>query len=137
MNLKGLIKISDSKSFKEKFFTCEGRLNRKPFILRIVVIWILTMIIQEIIGAVIDPETSPFAFLGVYLVLSMPILVSSIMITIRRLHDTEHSGWWWLAMMIPIVNLYVIYLTYFKKGTAGYNHYGADPIVDGKGEDII
>lgn len=113
--------------FFDKFFTYERRLNRKPYILRIWILCVISLIIQLVLGT-----DSPLS-----LVITLPLTVSSIMMTIRRLHDTEHSGWWYLTMFIPIFNLYTLYLTIFKKGTEGYNSFGADPIVDGKGEDVL
>jgi uncharacterized membrane protein YhaH (DUF805 family) len=45
----------------------------------------------------------------------------------RRLHDTGASGWWILLSLIPLVNLYFLYLMMFKRGDAGANEYGAPP----------
>ena len=42
------------------------------------------------------------------------------------LHDTNRSGWYLLIGLIPIVNLYLIYLM-FKEGDTGANQYGPDP----------
>ena len=125
------------KTFKDKFFAYEGRLNRKAFIIRALIIWVLSIIIQAIVGAVFDPQRSLEAFMGVYLVVSLPLTVSAIMMIIRRLHDTDHSGWWWFILIIPLANIYGLYLLYIKKGTEGLNRFGANPIVNGKGEDVV
>lgn len=54
-------------------------------------------------------------------------IIPLISIAIRRLHDSDRSGWFYLLVLIPLVNFYVLYLTIIK-GTAGANRFGADPL---------
>lgn len=54
---------------------------------------------------------------GIY---SLAVLLPSIAVGVRRMHDTDHSGWW---IIVPIVNL-VFALT---EGTRGPNRFGSDP----------
>ena len=51
---------------------------------------------------------------------SLAIIVPSIAVGVRRMHDTNHSGWW---LHLPIVNL-VFACT---EGVRGPNEYGPDP----------
>ena len=51
---------------------------------------------------------------------SLAVLVPSVAVGIRRMHDTDHSGWW---ILLPFVNLYFACLD----GTPGVNRFGADP----------
>ena len=48
------------------------------------------------------------------------LLVPSLAVAIRRMHDGDHSGWW---ILCPIVNL--VYL--IAEGTRGGNRFGPDP----------
>ena len=111
-------------NIKEKFFNYEGRLNRKPFILRVLVICILSGIIGCIVNEIFNASIRDQACF----LLTLPLSVSGVMLTIRRLHDTDHSGWWWFTGLIPFLNFYTIYLVYFKRGTSGDNRFGADPL---------
>jgi uncharacterized membrane protein YhaH (DUF805 family) len=44
----------------------------------------------------------------------------------RRLHDTNKSGWWWLLLPLPVVNLaYLVWL--IDDGDPGRNRFGSDP----------
>ena len=55
------------------------------------------------------------------------IYVASTSLVIRRLHDVDRSGWWYLIIFtgIGIIPLLVWYCT---KGTTGDNRFGKDPL---------
>ncbi len=64
-------------------------------------------------------------FLG-YLVMLIP----SIAVAVRRLHDTGKSGWWYLLRVIPFVasvGSIVLLVFYCIEGDRGQNEYGPDP----------
>ncbi|WP_373355092.1 DUF805 domain-containing protein [Pseudoroseicyclus sp. CXY001] len=46
---------------------------------------------------------------------------------VRRLHDTNRSGWWWWIWVIPFVGLIVLIVFYATEGTRGANRFGPDP----------
>ena len=50
----------------------------------------------------------------------LAIIIPSIACGVRRMHDTDHSGWW---LIVPIVNLVFA----CSEGTAGPNRFGPDP----------
>jgi uncharacterized membrane protein YhaH (DUF805 family) len=51
-----------------------------------------------------------------------------IAIAVRRLHDTDRSGWWIFLFLIPIVGAIVLIIWFCSKGTDGPNRFGADPM---------
>jgi uncharacterized membrane protein YhaH (DUF805 family) len=54
-------------------------------------------------------------------------LLPSIAVGVRRLHDTERSGWWYLLIFIPIAGAIVLIVFLALEGTVGANSYGEDP----------
>ncbi|QLR72980.1 DUF805 domain-containing protein [Citrobacter freundii] len=48
-------------------------------------------------------------------------------VTVRRLHDTNRSGWWYLLAFIPLVGDLVLFIFMCLKGTEGENRFGKDP----------
>ncbi|MCR4572215.1 MAG: DUF805 domain-containing protein [Lentisphaeria bacterium] len=54
-------------------------------------------------------------------------LIPSIAVCIRRLHDINKSGSYFLIILIPIVGGILLVLDYCKEGTMGPNQYGNDP----------
>jgi uncharacterized membrane protein YhaH (DUF805 family) len=55
------------------------------------------------------------------------VLLPSLGVEIRRLHDTNRTGWWVLLAVIPIVGAIVLIVFFALAGTAGPNRYGAEP----------
>lgn len=54
-------------------------------------------------------------------------LVPAFSVTVRRLHDTDHSGWLVLLNYLPPLNLVIIAFACMR-GTIGANRYGIDPL---------
>jgi uncharacterized membrane protein YhaH (DUF805 family) len=59
--------------------------------------------------------------------LSLALLLPYLGIAVRRLHDTDRSGWWILIGLVPIVGIILLIVWYCTAGTAGPNTYGPDP----------
>ena len=57
-------------------------------------------------------------------------LIPNVATTVRRLHDIGKSGWWYLLIGIPFINLYVVYLLLLS-GNKGENIYGPTEQFDG------
>lgn len=91
-----------------KYFCFEGRARRSEFWY----FWLLSFILGLI------PVINWIA--------GIALLIPSLAVAIRRLHDTNRSGWWFLLFLIPLVNLVLIYF-YICEGTKGDNNFGPDP----------
>ena len=61
---------------------------------------------------------------GVGALVWLAIIVPMIAVTVRRLHDTDRSGWWYLLMLVPIVGL-VGAGVHAAPSTPGDNRFGA------------
>jgi len=103
----------------------EGRASRSEywyFILFNVIITIVLMVIENTIGL-----TSGGGLGILSMLYSLAVLIPGLAVGIRRLHDTDRSGWWMLLALVPIVSLVLIVFFIFK-GTEGDNQYGASPL---------
>ena len=131
-------------NLEEKYFSTEGRLNRKPFIHYIIFLIVISLAFIGIITLLGLASALSIAILGENVndlnVLSqievIPILLILIILflplnflMIRRLHDLNFSGWW---IIFPIVFpfgyfIFILYLI-LAKGTNGPNKYGENPL---------
>jgi len=55
-------------------------------------------------------------------------IVPDLAVTVRRLHDTESSGWWILLALIPLIGMVVLIVWWCQEGSKGYNRFGANPL---------
>jgi len=120
---------------KEKIcslFSFSGRASRLQYFFGAVITPIVLFIVVGLLGGLTDQINAiqtPFiayACALLYLIVVFGLLLSAIIIPIsflvRRLHDLDHSGWWFfLSFGLGIALL-------FWKGTQGANSYGQDPV---------
>jgi uncharacterized membrane protein YhaH (DUF805 family) len=104
-----------SEGFKN-IVTFTGRASRSAF-------WwfALGAIIIDIIGGIIGAAAH-----GAVLQYVIEIIVAlvSLSLGIRRLHDTNRTGWWWLIGLIPIIGGIILLVFYCLPGTPEPNKYG-------------
>ena len=60
----------------------------------------------------------------------LAILIPSIAVGVRRLHDTGRTGWWYLLNLVCCVGWVVLFVFYVLPGVKGENKYGSDPIAE-------
>ena len=102
----------------KQYFDFNGREGRKVF-------WLFTLnmfIINLILGAISAGILS--------MLISIAILLPSLGLSIRRLHDINFSGWWILIGFIPLIGAIVLIILACLPGTAGENKYGTVPNKD-------
>ncbi|MFC7774687.1 DUF805 domain-containing protein [Flavobacterium sp. GCM10027622] len=104
-----------------------GRARRKEywyFTLVHVSIMILVVLIGGVLSGGKEPNGFFVALLGVYLLLTF---IPSVAVTIRRLHDVNVSGWFYLINIIPYVGAFILFVFACTNGITGTNRYGPDP----------
>jgi uncharacterized membrane protein YhaH (DUF805 family) len=61
---------------------------------------------------------------------SLLVLIPTLAVMVRRLHDTDKSGWWILLGLIPLVGPIVLIVFFCINSTMGDNTYGPSPKVE-------
>lgn len=110
----------------KKYAEFEGRSRRKEywsFFLLVLAGGVVLSLIEGILG--LGGMIGPYGPLTTLFLLAL--LVPSIAVGVRRLHDTDRSGWWILIGLVPIVGGLVLLVFYVLEGTRGPNQYGPDP----------
>lgn len=110
----------------KKYAVFDGRARRKEYWL-----FVLFNIIVGVVLNVVDRMTGTYsadygmgALGGIY---TLAVLLPGIGVSIRRLHDTDRSGWWLLLIFIPIIGGIVLLVFMILDGTPGTNRFGPNP----------
>ena len=106
----------------KKYFVFEGRASRSEY-------WWFQLIVAPsyIIFEITNSESSPVSFL--FLVITLLTLIPAISAGVRRLHDTNKSGFYLLLSFIPFIGGLIVLFFLIAQGTKGKNRFGADPNV--------
>lgn len=74
-------------------------------------------------------DTTGLFYIGLVLgvIFCLAILIPSIAVAIRRLHDQDKSGAWWFINFVPYVGGLIFFILMVLEGTPGPNQYGPDP----------
>lgn len=110
----------------KKYAEFGGRSQRKEywfFVLFSILISMLLVMIDSATGTLRSPRE--FGLLsGIY---SLVVLVPSLAVSVRRLHDTNRTAWWLLLGIVPLIGSLVLLVLFVSDGNPGVNEYGPNP----------
>jgi uncharacterized membrane protein YhaH (DUF805 family) len=90
--------------------------------------WTLFAIIVAIVAIVIDIVVFPdMEMRPVNTIVGLALFLPGLAVAIRRLHDLDRTGWWFLIAFTGI-GLILLLVWDCMKGTTGPNRYGPDPL---------
>ena len=112
-----------------QFVGLRGRINRRGYISRIALPWVIFFIGGMIIEASEDAEGFDGADLGAVVVLIAFFggIIVAYCAGIRRFHDFGWSGWRFLFIFIPFASVVIALLLLFRPGEETTNYYGTKP----------
>ena len=102
----------------------EGRAHRTEFWMFVLVSLIVSIILGVIDGLIGSYGSAGGLLQGLY---SLAVLIPSLAVGARRLHDIDRSGWWLLLGLIPIVGIIILIVWFATEGKPGTNTYGPNP----------
>lgn len=103
----------------KKYFCFEGRAGRAEFWY-----WVLVCVIINVVLGIVDQIIGFEILEGLF---NLAVLLPGLGVSVRRLHDTNRSGWWLLLGLIPLVGAIIVIIFYAQAGQRGENQYGPEP----------
>ena len=104
-----------------------GRSRRSEYwyftLFYLVIAIVLSVLDGILFGGSVDGKGTP-VLSGLFM---LAMLLPSIAVGIRRLHDTDRSGWWLLIGMIPILGTIVLIVFFVQDSKPGDNRFGPNP----------
>ena len=125
----------------KRYADFSGRSRRKEYWM-----WVLFQVILftgvTIVGGIVfgfgDPASGGLG--GILLILlallGLAFLIPNIAVTVRRFHDQDKSGWWFLLNFIPYIGGIIVLVFMCIEGIKGPNRFGPDPQVGDHGDVI-
>ena len=118
--------------FKEAVISCyrdnyagfSGRASRSEYWF-FVLSYVLLAMVLGLLGVLLGGKMMFAICLGLFL---LAVLLPSLAAQVRRLHDTNASGWWVLLAFIPYVGGVIMLVWCCLPGTKGQNRFGLDPL---------
>jgi uncharacterized membrane protein YhaH (DUF805 family) len=108
----------------QKYADFSGRARRSEywwFFLFTALIAAVASVIDSILGTRNSTGTGL-----VQAIVQLAVLIPSLAVGVRRLHDTGRSGWWLLIGLVPVAG-WVVLLIFFVQASHGENQYGPSP----------
>jgi uncharacterized membrane protein YhaH (DUF805 family) len=114
----------------KKYAVFGGRSRRKEY-------WyfVLFSLIVSLVLSAIDALLGTFGSTNVGLlggIYGLAVLIPSIAVSVRRLHDIDRTGWWVLIGLVPVIGTIVLLVFAALEGTPGQNRFGPNPKASGK-----
>ena len=110
----------------KNYATFSGRARRKEYWMFFLfnVLISLGLGVLDVVAGTYSVEYETGFFSGLY---SLLVLIPGIAVGVRRLHDTNRSGWWILISLIPIIGVLVLFVFTCLDSQPGTNRFGANP----------
>lgn len=119
----------------KKYAVFQGRARRSEY-------WLFALF-NGIVGMLISGASSLCSFLGsqygglvvfgIYFVYILFVFLPSLAVSVRRLHDTGHSGAHYLLILIPVIGSIILLVYFCRDSDPGDNQYGPNPKGQGSG----
>lgn len=109
----------------KKYAVFNGRARRQEFWTFLLFNLLALIVLVSIDGAVGLADQSGAGLLsGLY---ALAVLIPGLAVAVRRLHDTNHSGWWLLVGVVPLVGVIILLIFLVRDSDGGENQYDLDP----------
>ena len=104
----------------KKYAVFDGRAHRTEFWL----FFLFSFIISLFLGVIVGLVESLWFITTLY---ALAVLIPGLAVSVRRLHDTNRSGWWILTGLVPILGWIALLIFYVEDSRPGVNQYGPNP----------
>lgn len=122
---------------KSPFLSYDGRIGRLKFFLLFLLFFVVLPFVLLIILEWGADYSGYYSGAPIYTIItvirtligSAIIVILLSLVFVKRFHDLNRPGTHFWLMVIPVYSTYLWLLLIFKRGTTGFNKYGADPLL--------
>jgi len=89
---------------------------------------LLTLFIGALLGtALFGASGTVIGSMGLYVLYLIAIFIPGLSVFVRRLHDTENSGWMFFILLIPLIGSIWVFVLMIMDSKPGENKWGPNP----------
>ena len=108
----------------KRYAVFEGRAQRQEYWFFLLFNILISIALSMLDGALVVTGSG----IGVLsLIYALAVFLPGLAVTVRRLHDTDRSGWWVLIGLVPVIGSIVLLVFMAIDGTPGPNRFGSNP----------
>ena len=119
------------KSVFSKYADFSGRATRSEywyfylFNFLVVMVYFFAVITTAVTSGI---DSSALSYLqAIYAIYALGVMIPSLAVTVRRLHDTGHSGWWIFLNLLLVIGSIVLFIWFITDSDPDTNEYGENP----------
>ncbi|MGO9512368.1 MAG: DUF805 domain-containing protein [Steroidobacteraceae bacterium] len=109
----------------KKYAQFSGRARRKEYWFFVLFSAIISLVLMMIDSATGMKVAAGYGLLSS--LYSLAVLIPSLAVAVRRLHDTTRSGWWLLIGFIPLIGAIILIIFFVSDSSPETNEYGPNP----------
>ena len=110
----------------KKYAVFKGRARRKEYWMFVLWNFIISLVLGVVVG-IIDGVIKSQALSVISFLYVLAVLLPSLAVFVRRMHDTGRSGWWIFINLIPLIGQIVALVFLVQDSKPGDNQYGPNP----------
>ena len=112
-------------AMKHKYLLFNGRASRKEFwaVMLFSVLILFALQLLYTLGFAISDNLGLLLALP-FVIFSLGMVIPQLAVSVRRLHDTDKSGWWLLLGLIPIFGTIALIVLFSLASSESDNHFG-------------
>ena len=88
--------------------------------------WVLFSILANFVAVAVD--AAAIGMPALQMLVALGLLLPGLAVGVRRLHDLDKSGWWYLIGFVPVIGALILIFFFVQPGISGSNRFGADPL---------
>ena len=114
------------KVVRDNYANFNGRARRQEYWMFVLFNLLITIALAVICFGIGQAMDIP-AITSIYVIYALGVILPSLAVAVRRLHDIGKSGWFYLVSLIPFIGGIWLIILFATEGDKGANEYGADP----------
>jgi uncharacterized membrane protein YhaH (DUF805 family) len=111
----------------KKYATFSGRARRKEYWIFVLVTFLFTIVALFIDGLLFGTTGQDTGYSLVYGLFTLAMLLPSLSVLVRRLHDVGKSGWWIFISLVPFIGGIWLLVLLLSDSQPTENQYGLNP----------